>query len=242
MKKLKLNLEQLGEEMELLDIEYSRGLKGGYDGGYGDGGSGGYGDYGGYDYEIYLPEVPIYGGGNYGSYSGGGTGGGGYPPIWWPTPGTGGGSGGYTGGGYTGGGYTGGGTTPSFYELAAAWMDSKYDDMADKIATSTSLANSLQTLQHAAINQLITSTGGQPITGMMESIGKTGLSKVVAVGAIYNGVKAVIAISDGNITSQDVYDAGKALLGGLSFVPGPVGLIANGISIGITLYEMSNQP
>jgi len=37
MKRLKLNLEELSKELEMLDAEYMRGLKGGY------------GEYGGYN-------------------------------------------------------------------------------------------------------------------------------------------------------------------------------------------------
>src|SRR5690606_380529 len=94
MKRLKLNLDQLGKELEMLDNEHLRGIKGGWDGGYGayggynsweelweamqngyvppegdynPGGYGGYGDYGWDDY------------GNYGGYNGG------WP--WWYSPG-----------------------------------------------------------------------------------------------------------------------------------------------------------
>ena len=35
MKRLKLNLDQLGKELEMLDNEHLRGIKGGWDGGYG---------------------------------------------------------------------------------------------------------------------------------------------------------------------------------------------------------------
>ncbi|MOA49201.1 hypothetical protein D3C78_1720530 [compost metagenome] len=43
MKRLKLNLDQLSEELEMLDPEHLRGIKGGY------GESGGSGGYGGYN-------------------------------------------------------------------------------------------------------------------------------------------------------------------------------------------------
>lgn len=121
MKKLKLNLEKLGEEMELLDMEFSKSIKGGDggDGGYGSyGGGGGYGE-GGYSWENYLDDVTIYGsyGGNSGTggYGTGGTGGGGvYDPNWWWNPNPTEGSGGYGNTGGTGG-YGGGTSSPSSF-------------------------------------------------------------------------------------------------------------------------------
>src|SRR5690606_38111153 len=125
MKRLKLNLDQLGNELEMLDNEHLCGIKGGWDGGYGayggynsweelweamqngyvppegdynPGGYGGYGDYGWGDY------------GNYGGYNGGW-------PGWYPPGGDYGGYGSY--GGYNGGGYGGyGGGQPYMSELA----------------------------------------------------------------------------------------------------------------------------
>lgn len=118
MKKLKLNLEKLGEEMELLDMDFSKSIKGGDggDGGYGGygGAGGGYGE-GGYAWENYLDGVTVYGsyggyGGGYGSQGGGGSV---YDPYWWwnPNPGGGSGSGSGNTGGNTGGGYGGSGIT-----------------------------------------------------------------------------------------------------------------------------------
>ncbi|MBD1424446.1 hypothetical protein [Sphingobacterium arenae] len=122
MKRLKLNLDQLGKELEMLDNEHLCSIKGGWDGGYGayggynsweelweamqngyvppegdynPGGYSGYGDYGWGDY------------GSYGGYNGGW-------PGWFP-PGSGGYFGGY--GGYGGdgiGGYSGYGSYGSY--------------------------------------------------------------------------------------------------------------------------------
>ncbi|WP_202912471.1 hypothetical protein [Sphingobacterium olei] len=110
MKRLKLNLDQLGQELEILDLEHLHSVKGGTgsyggynsweelwaamqngyvppEGDYYPGGSGGYGDYGWNDY------------GNYGGYNGGW-------PDWY-----GGGYGDYGTGGYGNyGGYGGYGT------------------------------------------------------------------------------------------------------------------------------------
>jgi len=97
MKRLKLNLDQLGQELETLELKYLRGIKGGsgeyggYDsmgdlwnamqngyippeGTYTPGGYGGYGDwgdfggYGGYNNPIDLPEMEVIG---YGGYNNG---------------------------------------------------------------------------------------------------------------------------------------------------------------------------
>lgn len=126
MKRLKLNLDQLGNELEMLDNEHLRGIKGGWDGGYG--------AYGGYNsweelWEAmqngYVPPEGDYNPGGYGDYGGywGNFGGyGGYDnPI--PIPevivygGYGGGYGGYYNGGY--GGYYGG--TNSIFGNSGYW-------------------------------------------------------------------------------------------------------------------------
>ncbi|SDJ04416.1 hypothetical protein SAMN04487898_101159 [Pedobacter sp. ok626] len=114
MKRLKLNLDQLSEELEMLDPEHLRGIKGGYGE---SGGSGGYGGYNSWE-ELwnamqngYVPPEGTYnpgGAGGYGGYSGeggyGGYNGGG--PGWYP-PGGSGGYGGYSPSGGYGGGYGG---------------------------------------------------------------------------------------------------------------------------------------
>src|SRR5690606_3447161 len=46
MKRLKLNLDQLSRELEMLDNEHLCGIKGSWDGGYGSYNGGGYGGYG----------------------------------------------------------------------------------------------------------------------------------------------------------------------------------------------------
>ncbi|MFB5945716.1 hypothetical protein [Albibacterium profundi] len=71
MKRLKLNLDELSSELEILKIDYLKGIKGGY--GTPDGGDGDYGNYGGYggpDNPIELDPVEIYGG--YDDYGSGG--------------------------------------------------------------------------------------------------------------------------------------------------------------------------
>lgn len=122
MKKLKLDFDQLGEELEILDLDYLRGVKGGYGstGGYG-GYEGNYAGYGTEDNPIPLDEVEIDGGyGGYGNNGGGNTGGG----AWWPpyNPGTGGGSGGHDpigGGSGSPGGYSAP-TEPTGWQVAQA--------------------------------------------------------------------------------------------------------------------------
>ncbi len=116
MKRLKLNLDQLGEELGILDPGYLQGIKGGYGNS-----SGSYGGYNSWQ-ELwdamqngYLPPAGTYnpggsgsygGYGNYGGYSGYGGYNGGWPG-WYP-PGTGGGYGEYGSGGYGSyGGYGG---------------------------------------------------------------------------------------------------------------------------------------
>ncbi|WP_202616851.1 hypothetical protein [Arcticibacter tournemirensis] len=110
MKRLKLNLDQLGEELGILDPGYLQGIKGGY--GNSNGGYGGYNSW----QELwdamqngYLPPAGTYnpggsgsygGYGNYGGYSGYGGYNGGWPG-WYPP----GGGGGYGGGGSYNGGY-----------------------------------------------------------------------------------------------------------------------------------------
>src|SRR5690606_42072714 len=101
MKRLKLNLDQLGQELEMLDNEHLRGIKGGWEGGYG--------AYGGYNsweelWEAmqngYIPPEGDYYPGGYGE-SGGGDDGhyGGYHGGWTWGDSPGGGSGGHNGGG-----------------------------------------------------------------------------------------------------------------------------------------------
>jgi len=108
MKRLKLNLDQLGEELGILDPGYLQGIKGGYGNS-----SGSYGGYNSWQ-ELwdamqngYLPPAGTYNPGGSGSYGGYGNYGGyssygGYNGGWpgWYPPGTGGGYGGYGSGSY----------------------------------------------------------------------------------------------------------------------------------------------
>ncbi|WP_202616850.1 hypothetical protein [Arcticibacter tournemirensis] len=116
MKRLKLNLDQLGEELGILDPGYLQGIKGGYGNS-----SGSYGGYNSWQ-ELwdamqngYLPPAGTYNPGGSGSYGGYGNYGGyssygGYNGGWpgWYPPGTGGGYGSGSYGSYGGyGGYGG---------------------------------------------------------------------------------------------------------------------------------------
>jgi len=241
MKKLKLNLDQLSEELEILDFEYLRGVKGGY----GDAG-GGYGDYGYYtgyggtpDDPIELDEVEVNGG--YGGY--GGDGGGSYNggwPGWFPPswPETGGDSGGYS---PIGGGYGGYNDSSTIMNLVQDFFESHTADDIGNVMNAAGLANGIQTLNHSAINQLVVATGGEPITALKEVASKTGLGKICAIGAVYDGIETIVAFTDGEITNEDWESLGMTLLNTASFIPGPIGLIATGISVGIAVYDIVNN-
>ncbi len=141
MKRLKLNLDQLGEELGILDPGYLQGIKGGYGNS-----SGSYGGYNSWQ-ELwdamqngYLPPAGTYnpggagGYGNYGGYSGYGGYNGGWPG-WYP-PGTGGGYGGAGSGSYGSyggyGGYGGyGAQLPNgdcLFNMVAYMLDGNTDD------------------------------------------------------------------------------------------------------------------
>ncbi|MFB5945720.1 hypothetical protein [Albibacterium profundi] len=159
MKKLKLNLDELSRELEVLEIDYLKGIKGGY--GTPDGGDDDYGTfYGGYgtpDNPIELDPVEIYGG--YDDYGSGG--GSVFPPGWVPPydpgddnylPGMGGDDGGY-------GGYNG--YDPDFMQDVQDFFNSDPVGQMSDVMNAMGLANGIQELNHSAINALITATGGE---------------------------------------------------------------------------------
>jgi hypothetical protein len=116
-------------------------------------------------------------------------------------------------------------------------FNTKTSDYFKTIAESMGLANGIQTLSHSAINSLITATGGQAVTQLAEIASKTGLGKIAAVGVVYNGLNTIVAFSDGNITTEDWYQLGDTLLNAASFIPGPVGIVATGVSVGIAVFS-----
>lgn len=260
MKKLKLNLERLGEELEILDPVYLTGIKGGFGNSEQGGSYGGYsswedlwyavqngyvppegtyspgGDYGGFGYwpgyggtpgyPINLDPVPVGGYGNYGSNGG-----------WWTWPnwsGYGNGSGGY----YPSGGDNGGNSSSSFMSRVQAFFSSHTAEYVESVIDNTGLANGIQSLSHSAINQLVVCTGGQPVTILKDIASKTGLGRICAVGAIYQGLETIVAFTDGDITTDDWKDLGMELLNVASFVPGPIGVVATGINVGFAVYGM----
>jgi hypothetical protein len=116
-------------------------------------------------------------------------------------------------------------------------FNTKTSDYFKTIAESMGLANGIQTLSHSAINSLITATGGQAVTQLAEIASKTGLGKIAAVGVVFNGLNTIVAFSDGNITTEDWYQLGDTLLNAASFIPGPVGIVATGVSVGIAVFS-----
>jgi|GEM_PF-6303655 len=204
MKRLKLNLDQLSEELEILDFEYLRGVKGGY----GDTG-GGYGDYGYYtgyggtpDDPIELDEVEVNGG--YGGYGGGDSGGGWpgwFPPAW---PETGGDTGGYApiGGGY--GGY-GAPTEPTGWQVAEAaangaiGFESFYTTL-DTWRTSTQPTN---------IGELVDDViDKNPLASMWDDLKGVGKFKGVAILNTAGHILGVVGVAEGLMNIKDKYDAG----------------------------------
>jgi len=247
MKKLKLNLDQLSEELEILDFEYLRGVKGGY----GDTG-GGYGDYGYYtgyggtpDDPIELDEVEVNGG--YGGYGGGDSGGGWpgwFPPAW---PGTGGDTGGDTGG-YApiGGGYGGYGYMDaaailnhpgqwSFVNGEFVWtsnngtfsVDANYsaNDAIGVMLSSMGMAS-----DHADVASAVLK---------LESKGFSIASKSFGVLGIIQNAVEMSQDGEWNWT-----DGGQIALGAALMIPGLNGalVIAGGaVLFGWELYEMLNE-
>ena len=67
------------------------------------------------------------------------------------------------------------------------------------------------------------------------------MGKVAAVGTVLQGVSTIVAFSDGEITNEDWTNLGLTLLGAAGFIPGPIGLIATGISVGIAIYDSQNN-
>ena len=225
MKRLKLNLDQLSEELEILDFEYLRGVKGGYGdtgGGYG-GYEGNYGGYGTEDNPIQLDEVEIDGG--YGGY--GGNGGGGYnggwpgwfPPAW---PETGGDTGGYApiGGGYGMGGY---GDYGSWYTI-----DEKFQNLLDATGKT---ASAFEGTIHDIGSLAKIGDFAEEATNVLKSLGR--YAGPVAA-ALNIALAAYEAFEDGNLTRDEVIDliTDEVIVSALGSIPFAGGFIA-------TVYDLS---
>jgi ferredoxin len=135
----------------------------------------------------------------------------------------------------------GGGSTydPRYFTIVARQLIYKYS--ASKLKTNMEaigLTAGIKTLNASAIRSLVTSLGGE-ISAETHTLLKGGsfLTKVVAVGTVLEGLDTIVAFSDGEITNEDWAKLGKLALSGLSFVPGPIGLVATGINVGIAVYE-----
>lgn len=110
-------------------------------------------------------------------------------------------------------------------------------DIVDKAG----LASGLQSLSHAAITKFIKLTGGVDISPVFEKALKYNvLHKLAFAGTIVNGYEVIVALSDGEITDDDMIDATKFIfLDALTYVPGPIGLLMTGLSVGVTFVTNS---
>ena len=214
MKKLKLNLEQLSEQMELLDIDYLKGIKGGYgdEGGYGE-----YGDFAGYggtpENPIDLDEVEITSGGTSGGFWGSSL------PSWWGGTGsTGTGSGGTGGtGGYTGG-YTGVSPEHQYY------IEEKYMNMLNATGTTTMAFSGTFNDLHA-LSKL--GDFAEDARVLLDSMGK--YSGVVG-DILELAITAIEMMEDGEVTRQEVVsyltnEVMGAAIGSIPFCGGFLGIV-----------------
>lgn len=101
------------------------------------------------------------------------------------------------------------------------------------------LADGIKSLNAAAIKSLVTSVGGEMTSDVHNIIkGAPLLSSIAAVGTVIDGLDTVVAFSDGEITNDDWIQLGQTIIGVASFIPGPIGLIATGISVGMAIYDI----
>ncbi|UUC44591.1 ATP-binding protein [Flavobacterium cerinum] len=101
------------------------------------------------------------------------------------------------------------------------------------------LVNGIKGLNAVAVEKLVSSLGGE-LTTDAKYILKDPLGKIAAVGTVLQGISTIVAFSDGEITNEDWTNLGLTLLGAAGFIPGPIGLIATGISVGIAIYDSQN--
>lgn len=155
-----------------------------------------------------------------------------------------------------GGGGGGGNPTPDkfkkfkdFYQSAQPIKRSQADEFFlnhnvksfENVVNAVGMANGVQSLNHTAINALITATGGVAGSDVLDVVKSSGLGKMAVVGVAYNVVKTVLVFSDGEITGDDWKQLGTTLLGVAGFASGPVGWIATGVSLGISIFNAVND-
>lgn len=102
------------------------------------------------------------------------------------------------------------------------------------------LADGIKGLNAFAVEKLVSSLGDE-LTTDAKYILKGPLGKIAAVGTVLQGISTIVAFSDGEITNEDWTNLGLTILGVAGFIPGPIGLIATGISVGIAIYDSQKK-
>lgn len=139
----------------------------------------------------------------------------------------------------SGNGSTEGGLPP--FVIQSQLFFSQYNNsLLKQKMDALGLVNGIKGLNAVAVEKLVSSLGGE-LTTEAKYILKGPLGKVAAVGTVLQGVSTIVAFSDGEITNEDWTNLGLTLLGAAGFIPGPIGLIATGISVGIAIYDSQNN-
>ncbi|MBF0598357.1 4Fe-4S binding protein [Faecalibacter rhinopitheci] len=110
-----------------------------------------------------------------------------------------------------------------------------------KIVDALNLGQQIKELNVEGIKTLVKHVGGELDGKVLNFLKEAPLPiKVIGVGStIENVYKTYTVLSDGDITNSDIVQLFNATTDIASYVPGPVGLIAQGINFTLVVYEES---
>ncbi len=113
---------------------------------------------------------------------------------------------------------------------------SKFKNIVDNIG----LADDIRALNMEKIAYLTKQVGGD-VKQIRNFAKNSPLGKIAMVGTVFDGIDTVVAFTDGEITTDDWIQAGTFMVGVATFIPGPIGIVATGINIGIAVYNSKKK-
>lgn len=140
------------------------------------------------------------------------------------------------------GGGGGGGSSNDTQSLKekADYLHKKYTASSfSKIVDAFNLGQQIKELNVEGIKTLVKHIGGELDGKVLNMLKEAPLPiKIIGVGStIENVYKTYTVLSDGNITSSDIIQLFNATSDVASYVPGPVGLIAQGVNFTLVVYD-----
>lgn len=122
-------------------------------------------------------------------------------------------------------------------EVLDKYNTSKFKQAID----AAGIGDGIRSLSMEAMQTAIKNVGGE-LTKDVKILSKASpLGKIAFIGTVFDGIDTYVAFTDGEITNEDWVKAGTFVVGALGYVPGPVGIVATGISLGIAVYNSTHN-